>query len=104
MITRFCISPAVRPYAPKPAASGNFLFLHRDVLSLVLNTVGVRDPTPALLFDKTDWQGAVRGVHQDRVSQQPARLRVSGGIPWSSDAVLWLKLMVVVSSSARSSG
>lgn len=35
----------------------------------------------SLLFDKTDWQGAVRGVHQDRVSQQPARLRVSGGIP-----------------------
>ena len=47
----------------------------------MLNTVGVRDPTPALLFDKTDWQGAVRGVHQGQVSQQPARLRVSGGIP-----------------------
>ena len=26
VITRFCISPAVQPYAPKPAASGNFLF------------------------------------------------------------------------------
>lgn len=41
----------------------------------------VRGPTPALLFDKTDWQGAVGGVHLDRVSQQPTRLRVSGGIP-----------------------
>lgn len=38
------------------------------------------------------------------ISQQPARLQVSGVFPWSSNAVLWLKLMVVVSSSARSSG
>ena len=47
----------------------------------MLNTVGVSGTTPALLFDQSDWQGSVGGVHQDRVSQQPARLRVSGGIP-----------------------
>ncbi len=58
-----------------------FFFFTGTFFSLVLNTVGVRGTTPALLFDKIDWQGAVGGVHQDRVSQQPVRLRVSGGIP-----------------------
>lgn len=58
-----------------------FFFFTGTFFSLVLNTVGVRGTTPALLFDKTDWQGAVGGVHQDRVSQQLVRLRVSGGIP-----------------------
>lgn len=57
-----------------------FFFFTGTFFSLVLNTVGVRGTTPALLFDKTDWQGAVGGVHQDRVSQQPARLRISGGV------------------------
>lgn len=58
-----------------------FFFFTGTFFSLVLNTVGVRGTTPAPLFDKIDWQGAVGGVHQDRVSQQPVRLRVSGGIP-----------------------
>ncbi|EMV5889157.1 TPA: hypothetical protein JL064_004871 [Escherichia coli] len=34
-----------------------FFFFTGTFFSLVLNTVGVHDPTPALLFDKTDWQG-----------------------------------------------
>lgn len=89
--TRFPVTDSDYPFLYLPQPFGHtlrsllpavtFFFFTGTFFSLVLNTVGVRDLTPALLFDKTDWQGAVGGVHQDRVSQQHARLRVSGGIP-----------------------
>lgn len=49
--------------------------------SLVLNTVGVRGPTPVWLFDKTDWLGAVGGRTSGQSEPAARRLRVSGGIP-----------------------
>lgn len=76
----------------------------RTAINALITTMRSRLSRVCIRSDSTHVPPLFHALWYSSISQQPARLQVSGVFPWSSNAVLWLKLMVVVSSSARSSG